>query len=129
MEDLSVATEYLSARGTAVVASFAVSASASAARRTSSSSSLCRPASCFAFYPTPQSYSRQDSASLCIQRHIFPPPAVVQIHKPAWSSRDPAASASASAYSTRVYSTVEEDLDAALDGILLGALREAEIRG
>ena len=33
------------------------------------------------------------------------------------------------AYSTRVYSMVEEDLDAALDGILSGDLREAKVRG
>ena len=33
---------------------------------------------------------------------------------------------SALAYSTCVYSTVEEDLDAALDGILSEALREEE---
>ena len=33
------------------------------------------------------------------------------------------------AYSTRVYSTVEGDLDAGLDGILSKYLREAEVRG
>ena len=49
------------------------------------------------------------------------------IHKPVWSSRYPAESASD--YSTRVYSAVEEELDAALDGILSVALREEEVRG
>ena len=117
----------MSVRRTAVSASSAASASASAARRTSSSSSLCRPSSCFASSPTPQSSSRQDSASPRIQRHRFPSPAAVQIHKSAWLSRYPAASASA--YSTRVYSTAEEDLDDALDCNLSGSLREEEGKG
>ena len=52
---------------------------------------------------------------------------MVRIHKPAWSWRYPAALASA--YSTRVYSKVEEDLGAALDGILSGSLREEYGRG
>ena len=43
---------------------------------------------------------------------------MVRIHKSEWSVQYPAASDSD--YSTRVYSTVEEDLDAAIDGILLG---------
>ena len=32
-------------------------------------------------------------------------------------------------YSTRIYSTVEEDLNVALDRILSGAVREAENKG
>ena len=116
MEELSVATAYLFGRGMAIIASFVDSASALAARSTSSSSYLCCPASCFASSPTPHSLSRQDSAAPRSQHQIFPYPTAVWIHKPTWSSQYP--SASASAYSTCVYSTVEEDLDAALDGIL-----------
>ena len=126
MEDLSVTAAYLSSRGTAVAASSAASASALAASRTSYSSLFCAD-SCFTSSPTPQSSFQQDSAAPQIQRQILPSPAAVRIHKPAWSSRYPAVSASA--YSSRIYSTLEEELNTALDRILSGSLREVDNKG
>ena len=74
--------------------------------------------------PTPQSLSQQNSASPRSQLQRFPSAGVVRIHKLVWLSwylmgyfLD---------YSTRVHLTVEEDLGAALDGMISGDLVEVE---